>query len=245
MVKKIKKVVDDTLIDTSLVIEAPKRPEPDEEEFDPTKSIKVDIDNLEPDDDNIEILGKNQQYSLTMYLDKNVDASTYVKFIKACERGIRSNEDYKLYLDSLRELDFFCQDAFLSKITSMDAEIQIHHHPLTLYSITSAIVSKMLDSGEKVSSFIVADRVLNLHFTNQVGLTPLTVTNHELAHMNQLKLQRRQIFGNWEKFFEEHRGYFNDYDREVVKTLVERVRIERSDDTVKQIGYSKKEQENG
>ena len=126
---------------------------------DDIKVLDIEVDNLEPDDDNIEILGKNQEYSLTMYLDKDVDERTYGKFIRSVEKAVRSNDDYKLWLEELRDIDQLSGDAFFQNISSSDAEIQLHHFPFNLYTICSVVTQKYMEDNKKVPTFIIADKV--------------------------------------------------------------------------------------
>jgi hypothetical protein len=191
--------------------------------------VEVEVENLDPDDDNIEIIGKNQEYSLTMYLDQDVDERTYGKFIRAVEKAVRSNDDYKLWLEDLRDVDQLSGDAFFQNISSSDAEIQLHHFPFNLYTVCSVITQKYMEENKKVSTFIIADKVLQEHFSNKIGLVPLTVTMHQLAHLNRLNITRKQIFGNWEQFYKEYTEYFSDFDIEIVRQLIERKALVKGD----------------
>lgn len=191
--------------------------------------VEVEVENLDPEDDNIEILGKNQDYSLTMYLDQDIDERTYGKFIRAVEKAVRSNDDYKLWLEDLRDIDELSGDAFFQNISSSDAEIQLHHFPFNLYTVCSVITQKYMAENKKVSTFIIADKVLQEHFSTKIGLVPLTVTMHQLAHLNRLNITRKQIFGNWEQFYKEYTEYFSDFDIEIVRQLVERKSLIKGD----------------
>ena len=201
------------------------------------ETIAIDITNMDPEDDNIEILGKNQQYSLTMYLDPKVDAKYFDRFIKAVEKIVRSNDDYKMYLTGLRELDFMSQDAFLHNISSLDAEIQLHHFPFNLYTICKVVANTMLDQGKKVSTMIVADKVLMLHFENKIGLVPLTVTMHEIAHLGKLTFLRSQIHGRWEQFYNEYKYSLDEYDHTIVKNLITIKSLNSEDSNLLTLGH--------
>lgn len=207
------------------------------EEIEQSESIRIDVENLDPEDDNIEILGKNQKYSLTMYLDPKCDGKHFDRFIKSVERMIRGNDDYKLWLESLRDLDCLSADAFFTNISSQDAEIQLHHYPFNLYTICAAVTNAMLEAEEKVSTFIVSDKVMQLHFANNIGLVPLSVTMHEIAHLNRLKFLKRQIFGSWEKFYETYKPFLTEYDHTIVKDLIARKFLTREDSGVKELTY--------
>jgi len=201
--------------------------------------VSINVANIPADDDNVEIYSENQPYSLTMYLDPNYDQSYFSKFIKAVERAVRGNEDYKMWLTSLREEEAYSNDAFLANVSSCDAEIQLHHFPFNLYTICSVITKKMLVQGLKVSTFIVADKVIRTHIKGNIGLVPLAVSMHELAHMGQLNILRTQISGHWETFYNNYKDYFSDYDFEIVRALVETKSLENKSGIVKKLGVHK------
>lgn len=187
---------------------------------------KIDIKHLECEDENIEILSSHNQYSLVMYLDGGCDAKYYDRFIKATERLIRGNGDYKKWLEDIRITKNLGKDAFFPNLDSSHVEIQLHHYPFNLYSICNIVAQSMLNDGLKVSTFILADEVIKLHFDDLVGLVPLTVTTHELAHLDALPIQRNQIKGEWEKFAIRFKDYLSDYDKALLRTLLKRTSLQ-------------------
>ena len=211
-----------------------------EEVAPPSKEKLVDVTNIECEDDNIEIVGKHNPYSITMYLSPNADAKHIDRFIKSVEKMIRTNDDYKMWLESLRDHPSMSQDAFLSNITSQEAEIQLHHFPLSLYSIVSAVLYDAQEKEEKISTFILADKVIKHHMDGIIGLVPLTTTMHEMAHLGVLKFTRQQVFGKWEAFYNTYKPYFTEYDHTVVRDLVGRKALDRNDPNLLAISHKPK-----
>ena len=71
-----------------------------------TEKLNVEVMNLETDDNNIEVIGKNQSNSsIVMYLDRNCEDKYFVKFIKAF---LLFFNKFKLFLSIL----FFIPDDF-------------------------------------------------------------------------------------------------------------------------------------
>lgn len=186
----------------------------------------VHVDDIECEDDNIEILGKNQEYSLTMYLDPNNEYKYVTKFVKAVERVVRGNKDYNLWLEEIRYTKNMTADAFFPNISSDIAEIQLHHYPYNLFTICEMIANDMLGKGLKVSTMTLADAVLMEHFRGNIGLVPLSVTNHELAHLDMLPIQRTQITGNWERFTNKYSHVLSDYSKSIIRDLLSRDSLE-------------------
>lgn len=195
-----------------------------------TSEVKIEVENITTDDNNIEVLGTEQNYSLVMYLDKNIEPKYFTKFVKAVERTVRSNVDYKMYLSAIREEPELSRDAFLHNLSSQEVEIQLHHYPFNLYSVVRIIAEKLLMEDKRVSTFIVADEVIKLHLTDKIGLVPLTVTTHELAHLGKLQFLRTQIYGSWEWFYNTYSSYMDDYEHSLVKELLERTSLASDDE---------------
>ena len=176
------------------------------------KQIPIDItgisvESIPGDEDNIELVGTHNAYSISMYLYKDPDPTYFSRFIKSVERVVRGNKDYEIYLDYLREEKNLNTCSIFHNIQAGDASIELHHFPFTLYTLCSITASKLLKSNLKVSTFIVADEVIKLHFKEVVGLVPLTVTMHELAHSNSIKLSSDMIFGDYHAFMQEYDEY--------------------------------------
>lgn len=149
-----------------------------------------------------ELDSDNIFYSLPFGINSEVTSKHYTRFIKACERVIRSNKDYSLYLESLREVDILSKDAFLKNLTSNVVEIQLHHYPITLFNICHYVTNQLFTQYEYVTTFMVADEVINLHFQNKVGLVGLSTTMHEIEHITGLPIIERQIYGDWKYFLD-------------------------------------------
>jgi hypothetical protein len=177
------------------------------------KSIKMEIDPVDAPDDNVEILGKSQQYSLAMYIDKQMDPKLFVKFIKKVEKMVRSNVDYKLYLDYLREERGLNKCVIFHNVTSQRAEIQLHHVLSNLYTICVTVCNRLLSTNKKVSTFILSDEVIRLHLEDKIALVPLSTTVHELVHAKQMRIPKSQIYGNYQAYYEQHLAFMDDYEK--------------------------------
>lgn len=201
----------------------------------PVTSVRVEMENLATEDDNVEIIGKSQRYSLTMYLDKNTDSKTFAKFIRRVEKLVRSNPDYKMYLDFLRDERGLDKCAYFPNVTSHRAEIQLHHVLSNLYTICVTVANRLMSTGNKVSSFILADEVIKLHLEDKIALVPLSTTVHELVHLNQIRIPKSQIYGHYALYYEQHEPYMDDYERAIYKDNEKFLTVDRKD--VQQLEY--------
>lgn len=198
----------------------------------------IEIKNIECEDDNIELSGKNNHYNLTMYLDKNVDEVYFKKFIKATEKLVRSNKDYNIYLDYLRNDKNLNSCTFLHTVENGEALIELHHFPFTLYTICSVIANHLLSIEEKVSTFYLADKVIQEHFNEIIGLVPLSTTIHELAHLGKIILLKKNIYGKYIDFFNKYNNYFSDSEKSIISSLEITKKINLDDSVIKLLEYN-------
>jgi hypothetical protein len=164
------------------------------------------------------VKSESSPFAETLYFTKFYEEKAYKKFIRNIERLIRSSKEYKSYIELLRtNLKALNFDNILSYITTTDAEIEFHHYPYSLYDLVDVVCIHKFLQKEKFTSFAVAKEVMKLHFENIVGLVPLSVTNHELAHNGDLFISSKQIFGEYSKIAER-------YPKSVSPELLEKIK---------------------
>ena len=159
------------------------------------------IANIKIDKDNMILKSSKNIYCESFYFMDMYDENLYKKFIKQTERIIRSSKEYNAYIEELRtNIHALNYDSIMSNICNADADLEIHHYPLTLYDIVEVIVNYHLINKDKITSFSIAKEVMECHFKNIIGIVSLTTTNHQLAHTGSIFLNKKQIFGNYEEF---------------------------------------------
>lgn len=75
------------------------------------------------------------------------------KFIKSCERLIRSSLEYRDYIQYLKENVGMDACAFFSNVNKDNnkrVRIEVHHAPLTLYDICDVVLRKYEALGSKI-----------------------------------------------------------------------------------------------
>lgn len=123
------------------------------------------------------------------------------KFIKNIERLIRQSREYKDYISLLRtNITSLNRDNILSNIRIEDASLEFHHYPFSLFDLVETVMMTHLIKDEKITSFSIGREILDLHYKNLIGLVPLSITMHELAHSGNIFISSKQIFGNYKKF---------------------------------------------
>lgn len=132
------------------------------------------------------------------------------KTIKFIERQIRNSYEYRNYIKYLKEELDLTKCALIPSIDTKDINVSLefHHFPFTLYDLSDIVARSMIDASDKpVSTIEVAEKVMQEHYENKVGLVPLTKTLHEMAHNNSVVIPLDKVNGNYKAFIQEYRQY--------------------------------------
>ena len=174
---------------------------------------------------------QDMEYQLTISNEREK-----TKIVKRMERIIRGSTEYKDYIAFLRENVGMDACAFFNNInkdTSKSLRIEIHHVPFTLFDITKIIVNKYMEEGLPLNELLMAEEVMEVHYSNMVGLIPLSKTLHLMVHgenAEKVVIPAYMIFGNYKKFIEEYGDYMNDEDFKKIERLIQRTKeIKESD----------------
>lgn len=152
--------------------------------------------------------------SLYKDIDYFQDEVAYSKFVKSCEKMIRSSKDYKAFIAYIKNIlgINFCQVS--SSIYDTDATVEMHHGPIfTLYDVTSVILNYFIKTGKKINTMRICDAVLQEHFDLRVQVVMLAVTNHEAAHNRDLFLNVKQGIGNLTEFICMYKDCLDDLQK--------------------------------
>ena len=130
------------------------------------------------------------------------------KFIKRVERLVRKSYEYRSYIKYLKNELSMTQFTFFSNVDVGDIKgltLEMHHYPFTLYDIVSAVINqKVYENETEMTDFSIADEVMQLHYKNQVGLVPMSKTNHKLAHNGELFINLNSVFGDVKTFLNKY-----------------------------------------
>ena len=134
------------------------------------------------------------------------DEKSKKNFIKNVERLIRSSQEYTKFIAYLRKDLSFNSCAILNELSTENVSIELHHFPFNLYEIVEAVINKRLEKDLPLSTFSISEEVMILHYTNCIGLIPLSKTMHELAHSGtgNLQIDQRMVVGEYIEFFNEY-----------------------------------------
>lgn len=169
--------------------------------------------------DGPEIVSSHNYFVAGFSSSQIVDARAHKAFIKAVERQVRTSIEYSKYLSWLKSTEI-CLDrcSIMSNITDEDASIEMHHYPFSLFDLCDIVAYRQFEENPSVTTFTVADEVLELHFKNLVGLVPLSITMHNLVHSGSIFINLKQVFGKVKDFVIEYKSFITE---EMLDKLVE------------------------
>ena len=149
-----------------------------------------------------------------------------VKFIKQLEALCRSSMEYRDYIKFLRDNMDMNRCSVLKNLVSTKEKqysIEIHHEPLTLFSIVDVVLTKYEDLGKFIDPFEIAAEVMSLHYEGKVGLIPLSITQHELVHDGQIFIPLTKIYQypGFVSFCEEYEQWINPNIQDTISYKLE------------------------
>lgn len=160
------------------------------------------------------------------------DANAYTKFVKSVERVVRHSDDYKAFVNWIKNVlgMNFCQVS--SKIVEGDATIEMHHGPIfTLFDYCAIVLNDAIMRGEKISTFRIAERVIQEHFELRVQVVMLAKTNHEAITNRDLFLNVRQGVGNVDAFIKKYAHALDDEQKYKIWSYINFSKVNETFDT--------------
>lgn len=133
----------------------------------------------------------------------------FEKYIQQIETIIRKSQEYKIWTNIHQDIQ--CQVTGYTK-EEYRKEIELHHHPYTLYEITSKVQTDLknkfsLDYNH-IPTFIVQNEVITLHLLDIVPFVPLLRSYHRMYHQTPWEIPKEKIINNellpvWDLYFED------------------------------------------
>lgn len=153
-----------------------------------------------------------------------------VSFIKKVEQLVRGHNDYKRYIKFIREdVGIQCCQV-MSNISDASTEdkkevrlLDMHHGPiLNLFDVTQIILHHSLARKEKITTFSIAERVIDEHFEHNVSVVMLSETAHEQVHLDNIFLTDKQKWGDVNRFLVKYKDGLNNSLIRKINNYVER-----------------------
>ena len=170
----------------------------------------------------------SSMYQIPLYKTDDFfsNIESYVNFIKGCERIIRGCDKYRKYIYYLKNVIGLKNCQVLPNITPDEKgkiEIEMHHGPIfTLYDYCEIILEYFMLKKWKISTFRIADTVMEEHQKNHIQVVMLSATVHEEVHNRNIFINYNQAFGDLNAFIDKYGIAINDQLRDKLNRYIDR-----------------------
>lgn len=149
-----------------------------------------------------ELTLKIDDLCLEYYHTNFINEKEEKNFIKNVETIVRKSVEYREFIEYITVTLGYNYCLFTHETMYETKDIEVHHHPFSLYNITYTVLQNKLEQGVKFSSLSLAEEILQLHYKMYVGLVPLVGTLHNKFHNGFLDIPIELVIGNYMKIFE-------------------------------------------
>lgn len=179
---------------------------------------------------------KQSLYRIPLYKGEEYfsNIESYVNFIKGCEREVRQNDRYRKYIYYLKNVVGLDHCQVLPEFEPDEKgkiEIEMHHGPIfTLYDYCEIILEYYIIHKRKISTFRIADTVLDEHQKNHIQVVMLLATVHEEVHNRNIFINYNQAFGDLNAFIKKYGVAMSDPLKEKLNKYIDRSLMYDSND---------------
>lgn len=163
----------------------------------------------------LELYSESYPFRLPLRIKNFESESEFTKFIRCCERHVRSSLEYRAWKNYIIDV-LGIQTCMITNERMDQVTIEVHHHLPSLFVLVKALVNRRLTKEEEFSTFDIALEAIELHFKNKVGYTTLIKSIHEKFHNGFLAIPVDYVKGDFRSFLSEYTEYIDDEDLDVI-----------------------------
>lgn len=186
------------------------------------------LPNILYDEDTLTVDSDSSLYNIPMYKPIEYFSSLESRntFIKGVEKLVRTNDRYKKYISYLKKEVKLNRCQVMNRITDEDCDIEMHHGPIfTLYDICDIVLNYYIAHNWKITTFRIADTVLEEHQKNRIQVVMLSPTIHEEVHLREIFINMKQAWGDINGFLKKYgkvltKDQIDKYNRYVDKSMM-------------------------
>jgi len=183
-------------------------------------STNEGINSIVSNIDKRELSSEETPYTLSLRITDIGSEKELKRFIRQCEGLIRKSPEYRIWTNYVRDvLGFFSCD--LTKENHAQCNCDIHHHPISLYMVTKAVVLSNMSVSKEFCSADITVKVLELHYENRIGFISIIRSLHEKFHNGYLQLPIQLVHGDYKMFLSTYGNYLEEEDMDVIKSRLE------------------------
>jgi hypothetical protein len=164
------------------------------------------------DEETLTLHSEVNPFSLSLRVKSFYSEKEFDKFVKGVERCVRASGEYKQWVGYIIDT-MGVRECALTKESVAEVNIEIHHHPITLYTICKALIVDNVNKEIEFCTFDVATKAIELHFQNRVGFMPLLSDLHKKYHSGFLQLPIELVKGDYKYVLKNYPVDENERDR--------------------------------
>lgn len=169
----------------------------------------------------------NSSYKIPFYKSNEyfTNYDSYINFIKATERLVRSDDRYKKYIAYLKNEVHLNRCQVLKGVTTEDegVTIELHHGPIfTLFDYCAIILEYFLIKDWKISTYRIADAVLTEHQKNRIQCVMVSATVHEEIHAGNIFIPYTMAYGDLASFIKKYNTAISPEYKDQVNRYIDR-----------------------
>lgn len=184
--------------------------------------------------ENLELYSEDSPFRLALRVRNFENETQYKKFLNKCEKLVRSSLEYSLWRDYIRDV-LQLQECAITQEKMSEVSVEVHHHVPSLFTLVKALVNKKIDANEEFSTFDIATKAIELHFSNKIGYITLLKSIHEKFHNGFLTIPMSLVKGDYKSFLAEYSTYLEEEDLNLIN---ERLSIDENNCSWTRNSYS-------
>lgn len=182
------------------------------------------------------IISADDETFIGFYIEPKVllnDYDEYEKFIKGVEHAVRKDDRYSEYVGKLHRAGLN-RCAILGNLTVSDSstDLEMHHGPIfNLFDICDIVTRTLLERGEpNITTFKVADIVLEEHRLDNVQVVMLSKTGHKSTHNGDSFIHIKATVGRIDRFIDKYADGLQRSHRQYISKYI--AQCKKYDDTI-------------
>lgn len=177
--------------------------------------------------ESLELYSDQYPFSLALRIKNFENESEYKKFIRNCEKLLRSCVEYRQWKNYIIDV-LGVNTCMITHERIDEVTIEVHHHLPSLFVLIQTLINKKIETTEDFSSFDIAQEAIELHFKNKIGYVTLVKTIHEKFHNGYLTVPKDIVRGDYDYFLREYSSFIDD---EALEVITQRLSIDTSNCT--------------
>lgn len=182
-----------------------------EHDFDlivPEKKISIDTKEV----NGTTIIKSDNNYDLPFERGSFETEKQMETFIKKIKNSVRGSLEYREWIDYIKN-EMNINSCVITDENNDQVTIEIHHHPISMFSIVKAVLNDFIRAEQQFTSFDVMKEVMRLHYQNRVGYTALCTTIHEKFHNGYCDIPIESCQGDYRYLLKKYEFDKEDADR--------------------------------